>query len=806
MAIRQTAAVAAIIWAACPAFAVAQSNQSQSADQSPAQDGVEVIVVTANKRETRSLDVPTSLVAVSGDRLDRLNLSTATDLQFVAPGVGLGDANTPRGAGLRIRGIGTNVFADGIEQSVGTVIDGVPLARAGQGLTELSDVERVEVLRGPQGMLFGRNASAGLINIVTRRPTEELTVLGNISFASHNEVKAGVSIAGSLSEGVRGRITGFSNSREGIVDNLGTGKDLNDHNEYGFRGALEFTPSDNLTIMLRADQSKRETACCIWTVRSFATAAQNPAGATLLSTYAGSQVVASQGPENRLVNQNGAPFNQGESGGVSAEVNYRLGDYTLTSVSAWRTWDQFDGLDSDQTNLNILDTNFGSNELEQVSQELRLTSPGDSNFSYVVGLFYFKSTNDNFSRQVGRFTAQLGALQGANINLPLGGGLVLPASANFGRDVTTTIGSRDYAAFGEATFKLGENVKLIAGGRFTDTEVYMDYVRAGTPGSNAYNFILGAQFSNLTLPRVTVSEDNVSWRLGVQYEPTPDANFYATVSRGYKGPGLYNGLDTALPSSVQISDAEQLRDYLKVNAEIPTAFEIGYKSTFWEGRGFASVAVYHSDFKDFQAQVVETPPGQAIGSFAIRNAGNLRTQGLEAEVQVRPSTGLTLGFGFAYNDAVYESFTCASRPRGVAPGANPACTTIGANVTSTFDASGLRATNAPKYTANLDARYEWGIGEAGSWKAFVQGNAFWRDDVIFGLVPEGVTNPYIQPAYGLVNGSVGITAADGQFTIRLYAKNLLDQNFVTGIFDTPFDGVGGRAQWVSADAERTVGI
>ncbi|WP_375392893.1 TonB-dependent receptor [uncultured Sphingomonas sp.] len=258
--------------ASTPADAkVAPQSEAQPTSAEPT-DTTDIIV-TANKREERLLNVPISVVAINGDRLQRLNLSTATDLQFVTPGLGLGDSNTPRGAGLRIRGVGTTVFADGVEQSVGTVVDGIPLARAGQGLAELVDVERVEVLRGPQGMLFGRNASAGLINIITQLPTEKLSFTGNASYASENEVKLGGSLSGALIPGaVSARVTGFLNRRDGFVTNLVTGHRLNNQNEYGARGVVEIKPTSGLQFILRGDWAKRDTQCCIWTARSFASA------------------------------------------------------------------------------------------------------------------------------------------------------------------------------------------------------------------------------------------------------------------------------------------------------------------------------------------------------------------------------------------------------------------------------------------------------------------------------------------------------------------------------------------------------
>lgn len=289
------------------------------------------IIVTAQRRAERLIDVPISVAVTTGDDLERLNLSSAADLQQVTPGLSLGDSNTPRGAGFRIRGVGTTVFADGIEQSVGTVVDGIPLARAGQGLADLADVERIEVLRGPQGLLFGRNASAGLINVITRRPTSDLSVIANASYASADELRLGVSVAGPISGNLLGRLTGYINRRDGTITNITTGMDYNNRNEYGLRGQVVFEPSTAVEVILRGDWSERDNDANIWSVRRFATRETDPRlTVPLLSSITGP--IAS-GPGAREVNNRGAIFNSVKSYGGSGEINIDLGDYTLTSLT-----------------------------------------------------------------------------------------------------------------------------------------------------------------------------------------------------------------------------------------------------------------------------------------------------------------------------------------------------------------------------------------------------------------------------------------------------------------------------------------
>jgi len=791
--------LASVAIAAIAAPANAQTTPSSSnADEVSTTDD---IVVTAQRRAERLIDVPVSVAVTTGEDLERLNLNSAADLQLVTPGLTLGDANTPRGAGFRVRGVGTTVFADGIEQSVGTVVDGVPLARAGQGLADLADIERIEVLRGPQGLLFGRNASAGLINIVTRRPTEQFSLVANGSYGTDNEFRLGASIAGPINgDNILGRLTGYLSKRDGTIRNITTGRLFNDRNEYGVRGQLLFKPSDDIEVILRGDYSDRENDANIWSVRRFATRDSDPRPAVpLLSTVTGP--IAS-GPKAREVNNNGEIFNRVESYGGSGEVNLSLGDYTLTSVTAYRKWKQADNNDADISPINILDRNFGGNNVSQLSQELRLTSPSNQPVEFVAGLFYFDTTNDGQFSQVGRFSIGLAQAAAAGVNLTLAPGLVLPANQLFGRDVSTAIDVTDYAAFSQATVNVSDAFKLIAGGRITRTKVSLDFMRVGTPGANAFNFLLGGAFAPLTFKN-EITDTNFSWRLGAQYDLGPDANVYASVARGYKGPGVNNLLDVVVPAGTTP------QAFTAVAPEIPTAYEIGIKGNLLDRRVTVSASLFLSDFKNFQAQIVEFAPGASIGSFAIRNAGQLRTKGFELEVDTRPTPGLNIGFAIAYTNARFTSFASASCPRlgalvtTVGAPCGPAIAG-GANRTS-FDAAGLRAPNSPEWTGNVDARYEFGVGEGGL-KAFVQANYYFRSDTIFGLYPRNIVNPTEQDGYGTLNTSLGMIGGDGRSTVSVFARNLLDKYYVSGIADLPFDGAGGLLQFVTPESQRTIGV
>ncbi|WP_395781150.1 TonB-dependent receptor [Aquidulcibacter sp.] len=776
------------------------ANAQSNANNTEASKELEIIVVTAQKRAERLINVPVSIVATSGAELEARNFNSATDLQYVVPGLGLGDSNTPRGAGLRIRGIGTNVFADGIEQSVGTVVDGVPLARAGQGLADIVDIERIEVLRGPQGMLFGRNASAGLINVVTRGPTNELSTRAYLAAGENGLLNLSGAISGPIIiNKVSARISGYQNKQDGIVRTT-DGRMLNNRDEFGFRSALRLEATPDFEVLVRADYSERDNACCVWTPRALASATTDPRPGILF--LSGDLPKVTPGPDNVTIGAaSGDYFNKVISRGTSIEANWNIGEFTITSLSALRNWRQKDNNDADLGPLNVLDDNFGANNLEQISQEIRLTSPAGEPFEYVLGAFYYKSKNAGSFDQVGRFALSFARAQAAGISLPLAPGVVLPPSALFGRSVETVIDVRDVAIFGQGSFDITDKLSLIYGARYTDTKVGLDFERVGAANANAFNFVLGGAFAPLVF-QTSTKDTNVSWRFGAQYKLNENSNVYLTVAKGYKGPGFNNLLDLVIPASLTADK------FTVVRPEIPTSFEAGYKGRLADGRLRIEAAAYQTTFEDFQAQVVERDQVTNLNRFAIRNAGELKTQGAEIQMRLLATDNLTLGASAAWNDTEFTDFTGAACPRlgAVIRSVGVPCGPVvagGANAIS-FDASGQAGTNAPELTFTLDGRYEKNLS-AGI-LGFIQANYFWRDAVTFGLYPDNIPNPTIQPSYGIFNVSLGAEFYEGKVVATLFARNLTDENFVTSIFDLPFDGAGGLGQYTTTDARRLIGV
>lgn len=721
------------------------------------------IVVTAQKREERLRDVPLAVSAITGTALQAQQITTATDLRLVSPSLNFTPSANARGEGFAIRGVGTAIFSDTVEQSVGVVVDGVVLGRSGQATGDLLDLERVEVLRGPQGMLFGKNASAGLISITTRRPQLGATTLDlTASYATLNELK--LSAVGNLpiGETVALRVAVGGQTADGTIYNRRLNTDVNNRNEQNVRGKLLFEPNADLSIVLAGDWQQRRSRCCAWTARS--APATTPFGA--LNAAAG--VVPSIG--NREI-ASGVPFFQNvDAWGVSGQLDYDFDFATLTSITAFRRWKNTDNNDPDLLPINILDVNTGTSKLRQFSQEVRLTSPAGP-VEWVAGLFYYDQNNVTNSNQTGTL-----------------GAVALPSL--LGTTLFTDTTNVSKAAFGQVTVRPFAALKLIAGARYTDEKIDLTLRQAQAPGTIA---TIPGRFTGTI--NADTGDTNLSYRLTAQVDVTPTLMVYGTYARGFKGPGINTlGVTTSVTEIVQ--------------PEIPTTYELGARGAWLNNRVSFAVAAYQTDYTNFQAQVFDQ--GVTPGRFRVTNAGKLETKGIEAELSVRPATGLTLSFNGSYLDATYADFrniACYTGqpilPFGTVRTSDRQCIRVSAapGATAVTNGTGNRLTNAPQLTFSLFGRYEKPIGD---YKAFVQGSYQFRDKVSFSAA--GDPN-LVQEGFGLVNGSIGFTRADNNLTASLFVKNLFDKFYATNIISQPvLNAPGVYSQFYTPDARRIVGV
>lgn len=730
-----------------------------------AQEGaaLEEVVVTAQKRSERLQDVPLSVAVVSGTNLERLHISSPDELPMVSPNVSFTASSNTRGQGLSIRGVGTLNFSDGVEPSVSTVIDGVVLGRQAMSVFELIDIERVEILRGPQGTLFGKNSSAGVLNIVTEAPRQTFGGKAEVSYASLNETKLRGSVTGPLSDTLSARLTGYYTTRDGYVTNVYNGKKLNDQNQWGVRGKILWTPTEATSVTFIGDYSKIDRNCCAPTSISVSPTATGAARLALMGPVV-------PGRDNNQTNIDGLYYLKQDTSGLSVQVDHEIGEHTLTSITAYRQFQVRDNNDPDLLPVNLFNLNNADQKQSQFSQELRLTSPQGKPIEYVVGLYYFGQDLDTVTMLQGRYSLASNVIAGSIID----------------RGIET----KNAAVFGQLTGHVTDQFSVIVGARYTSEKLDARFMRTNLPGLPSAPVGVGGPPLNTN--DLKSDEAKLSYRLGVQYDINDDAMAYASYAKGFKG-GAINLLNTLTQSLVTGGG------YL-VPPEIPTNYEAGVRLSLFERRAQLNLTAFLTDFDGFQTTAFDPNANANI----LTSAGKLRSKGIEVEALASPVVGLTLSANVAYTDATFREF-----PNGPCyPGqalVDPACRNV--NGTYIQDLAGKNLNNAPEWAYTLGVNYQRPIADTGFTGLFNLGYVY-RDKVNFGLSQDPQT---VQKAYGLVNLNLGVQTQDQRWKISVFAKNLLDERFSNGIFAATLDSGGplakaGYSQMVTESARRSVGI
>jgi iron complex outermembrane receptor protein len=498
--------------------ATAAAPAAATIDDAAAEAGE--VTVTARHQVERAQDVPVALSVLSGATLEKTGAYTLTDLQQQTPSLTAYNGN-PRNSSLGIRGIGVSSASDGLDSSVGIYVDNVYLGRPGMALSDLIDVDRVEVLRGPQGTLFGRNSSAGVVNITTRGPSFDWGVIGEASGGNYAYHQERLSITGPLIPDLLAfRITAFDTHRNGVIDNSTTGKAANSVNRQGGRVQLLLTPSSRLKIRAIADYSRESDTCCVSTIKNVLPAnIASTTGRTLSALAslgyvpkADSDHVVWDAPQKMRTNQWGA----------SLQADWDLGFATATSVTAFRYW-HFNPLqESDNTPLNILDLNVAITRDRQVSQEFRLASDPAKRFSWQVGAYYFHQhlLDHYILNQFGNAASAFFTAYARTTN-PAAAAVTIAPRSQYLDDVDTSVDS--IATFGQANFKVTPTITLTGGIRYTHDE------RDGLSNTST----VGTPYAATSIPfhyDVSVKGNNVSWLGSLSWKPTPDFLAYATAS------------------------------------------------------------------------------------------------------------------------------------------------------------------------------------------------------------------------------------------------------------------------------------
>lgn len=710
------------------------------------------IVVTAQKREQRLQDVPAAVSVVSGDLLASKGALNLEGAQYLVPTINVRKAGSTLNQVVFMRGIGTSTFSLAGEPSVSTVVDGVVYSRAGEAFSDLIDVERMEVLRGPQGTLFGKNSSAGVINIVSKRPGDTLGGYLDASyFTGGDEYRVRGAVDIPVSEKVAARITGFYGTYDGNIHNLTTNSRVNGYEHYGIRAVVVARPTENLDLTIIGDWRKSNDDCCAQLIGNVPT----NLAATILPTP--------RGDSSRSVTQNLVTAMTEKSTGVSLQADYDLGGHTLTYIGSYREWDNTEIRDGDwlpqaYVGLNELH-DFGPTTSNTFTQELRIASPSGQALTYVAGLFYSRAETDRaFTRNV--TACSLTPTPSVATPCTAAGAVVTRISG------TTVHGSvfKNLSIFGQGEYAVTERLKLIAGLRYTSDKLDANLIRTGTsgPGINPPFGPFNARTSN----------DDISGKAGAQYELSQDHIAYATYSRGYKGPA-YNLFFNLGATGTNV-----------IEPETADSYEAGLKNTLFDGRLILNLAAFYAKYHNFQANNPDLVAGVVVSRFT--NAGTVSTRGAELDFLARPTADLTISGGLAYTDAHIDRFRVPSN--GVVTGVVP---------------DGTRLPYAPKWKGALN--WEYRIRDVGSFDV-VLGSQM---SVQSGQYAELSPNPVVRAGtairkYGLTDVSVGIAARDDSYRLTFQVKNLFDQTFATHVES---GGPGGSFRFqIPREADRYVGV
>ena len=654
----------------------------------------EVIIVTARRRQETAQAVPLAISVIRADSIESTGNFNVVKLQQLAPTLQVYTSN-PRNTSVNIRGLGVpfGLTSDGFEQGVGIYVDDVYNSRVAAATFDFLDVAQVEVLRGPQGTLYGKNTTAGAINITTNQPTftyegrAELTI-GNLAL---KQAKAAVS--GPLSDTVAVRLAGAVTSRRGTIYNVTSKQWINSQDNIGLRGQLLFKPNSDLSITLSGDYSVQNPICCgTLFVRTGLTqrALSRQYDALVASLNAANPgrnyAVPSRNPYDRLTDID-APLQAGNKiGGASAKVKWDLGAGSLTSVSAWRFWDWKPQNDRDFSGLSIVSASNNPSQQDQYSQELRYNYSG-TKVDFVVGAFGFYQRIDTQGLEQQGSDASRWSLTGTQAADP---GILSGLTANN----TQWLKSTSAALYGQVSYKLTDALSVQPGVRLNYDKKSGFYQRVVRTGAGQVISCSPAPVSGSTLaaqcgvyqPQLStpsVSDWNFSYDFNVNYKVARDVLVYATYAKSFKTVGInQNGLPLNADNTVNF-------DAGTVKPESVNHFEIGLKSQFWGRRATFNLSAFRTDIKNFQATVNGGQFGTVRGYLA--NAEKVRSQGIEADLKVVASDRFTAYANAAYTDAKYKSFTNAPCPPELSGG-----TLYAAGVTPDLTKAGIPGSLSPR--------------------------------------------------------------------------------------------------------------
>ena len=758
LSLRKVAAALALAGVAAPGVSIAQDDSSPF---------IEEIVVTANKRAQTLQDIPIAVSVTSSDTIERAQIQDISDLQSVVPSLRVSQLQSSTNTNFVIRGFGNGANNPGIEPSVGVFIDGVYRSRSAGAISDLPNLERVEVLRGPQSTLFGKNASAGVINVVTAKPSGETAGKVSATIGNYGQLIAKGYVESAFSDTAAFSLSASTNTRDGYVKNLATGGELNDRDRQSFRGQLLLNPSDATEIRFIADYDTIDEKCC-------ATVNLISGPATNAIRFAGGNIVEND-PEALTTYANIDPNNQLDNTGVSMQIDHDFDTFTFTSISSFRNVDSRYDIDADFTSADVI-TNEILTDIDTFTQEFRLTSNSGEFMDWMVGGFYFDESIDYqddlpFGSAYRRFMDALAAGAGApgalgTVEAILG----LPVGQTFGQQGQgfthqSTLDNQAISLFTQFDFHLTDSFTATVGLSYTKDEKEastrqlrgdafssVDRVELGTgvifnqitglaptpqnfalvpqafqvaaglasnPATNPFAGLQALQFlpPYLDFPNSVEDgksdDDELTYTLRLAYDINDSLNVYAGASTGFKATSWNLSRDArpfaedvAALTAAGLRTANLIPGTRYAGPEEATVYEIGLKSSF--ERGSFNLAIFDQSIEGFQSNAF-------IGTgFNLTNAGKQSTVGAEFDLVVYPTDSLQLTLGGTWLDPKYDSFVGAGR--------DPLTGEVA-------DLSGQTPGGINELSLSASFTYRFNIG---SNDAFFRGDYFYEDRIPIG--------------------------------------------------------------------------
>ncbi|WP_070153717.1 TonB-dependent receptor [Sphingobium phenoxybenzoativorans] len=740
------------------AFAQDAAPQQAAADDVTSGD----IIVTAQRREQRLGDVPLSVQAQTGEALTKAGITDSRALEQVSPALNFTAGYSPTTTSLVIRGAASLANEGGIQPSVGVVIDGVPVARQGEFIADLADIDRIEVLSGPQGTLFGKNSTAGVVNIISARPKHEFGVNVELTGTSDEEVIAKGTINAPVSDMAALRVTGYYHYLDPMVQNL-AGPDLHGQRSYGGQAKLLLDFSDTVNLLLSGSYNKSYSTFG----NNFVITPNSPP----LSDFQRA-VFGPIGWGVDVANQDTVSYSKNKLYSLVGELNADLTDELhLVSITGYRNSNNRVEIDVDTGPVGINPgRGFSPNPLgypiqyvatedehqveiyKYFSQEVRLAYSGNG-LDIVAGAYY---QNYNETRQLllpfifdGAFVLQDPTLAGVPFYVS--------------DTLHSALSDDTIAVFGDVTYAITPTINVFGGLRYTNEKLQLDYYHDAffNPAAGFFDPITvtnsAPPISNITF-RSKRTDNNLSGRIGVQWKPAPGLNYYASYNRGYKGPAANQGR-AANNAATALLDPE-----------IADAFEIGAKQRLFDGLLTFDIALYKQKIKNIQQSSI-------TGGVTVDliNAGALKIKGFESNLTLRPVDGLSLNAGIVYNDAYYSGdnifFTCG-------PTITAECPNGAAGVQNL---NGKQAIGSPKWKVVSSAAYDVPVNE--SLKVSLRVAYNWRSSIQYQLQQDPLTR---HPSYGILDASIGVGDLNDRWSLTLFGKNLTDKFYYSNLNTADF--------------------